>query len=116
MSNQKKRIIALAGLLVALFVTAVLNKNISIFEYICLFANAALYLTLAFSSQSLIEEQSRRILRQSGVIFHFMTSGGFHDIMKKVEALPKVISATGQIYVDYEDVMKIIRGEELIEK
>lgn len=116
MSNQKKRIIMLAVLLVALLVTAVIDKEISILEYICIFANAGAYLGLVFASQTLIEDQQRRILGQSGMIFRLMTRGGRYNLMNEVEALPKVASATGQIYVDYEDVMQILKGDEIVER
>lgn len=38
------------------------------------------------------------------------------SIIVKIETLPKVISATGQLYVDYEDVMQILRGDEIVER
>lgn len=37
-------------------------------------------------------------------------------IMEKIACLPKVVSATGQIYVDYDDVLEILRGDELVER
>ena len=37
-------------------------------------------------------------------------------IMEKIACLPKVVSATGQIHVDYEDVMQILKGDEIVER
>lgn len=34
----------------------------------------------------------------------------------KVRAMPKVMSATGQIYVDFEEVMKILEGSDFVER
>lgn len=116
MSNQKKRIIVLVVLLIVLFATAVSDKNISMFEYICLFINALLYLALDLTLESRVKNQSKRIERQSKMIFHFMTSGGYTKLISKIDAMPKVISATGQVYVDFEEVMRIIRGDKIVER
>lgn len=116
MSNQKKRILALGVLLIVLFALAISDRDISMLEYSYMFINAVLFMLLLFSFQTRIESQNRRILRQSGMIFHFMTGSGRYDIIKKVEAMPKVMSATGQIYVDYDDVLEILRGDELVER
>lgn len=116
MSNQKKRILALGVLLIALFTLGISDKDIRTLEYSYMFITAALFLLLAFLFQTRIESQNRRILRQSGMIFHFMTGSGRYDIIKKVDAMPKVMSATGQIYVDYDDVLEILRGDELVER
>ena len=38
------------------------------------------------------------------------------DAANKVSGLPKVASATGQIYVDYDEVMRILEGGDIIER
>ena len=116
MSNQKKRIIMLAVLLVALLVTAVIDKEISIFEYICLFANAGAYLGLAFALQTQVDKLWREVSRQRREMWTNLIKIGMGRHITEIEALPKVTSATGQIYVDYEDVMQILRGDEIVER
>ena len=37
-------------------------------------------------------------------------------IAAEIRAMPKVISATGQIYVDFDEVMKILEGGDNIER
>lgn len=116
MSNQKKRLFTLGVLLIVLFTLGISDKDIRTLEYSYMFIAAALFLLLAFSFQTRIESQNRRILRQPGMIFHFMTGSGRYNIIKEVDAIPKVMSATGQIYVDYDEVMRILEGGDIIER
>lgn len=116
MSNQKKRIIILAVLLVMLLVVAVLDQDISMLEYICLFANAGAYLGLAFSLQTQVDELWHEIGRQRREMWTNLIKIGMGRHITEIEALPKVPSATGQLYVDYDDVMRIIRGDEIVER
>ncbi len=116
MSNQKKRLVVLTVLLITLLVIAVLDQDISILEYICLFANAGVCLGLAFALQTQVDELWREVARRSVGMWRNLIKIGMGEHIKEIEALPKVPSATGQIYVDYEEVMRIIRGDELIER
>ena len=55
MSKSKKTTILLAVLLLLLGVVAFMDKEISTFEYVCLYVNAVLYLGLVYHGESLIE-------------------------------------------------------------
>ena len=38
------------------------------------------------------------------------------EIIEQIRLMPKVMSATGQIYVDFDEVMKILEGGDIIER
>ena len=116
MSSQKKRIIVLEGLLILLLALAVSDKDISMLEYMYVFIIAEVYLVLSFSFQTRIESLKRQIEGLREYVWGILIRSGLKGKIQEIDALPKVPAATGQIYVDYEDVMRILRGDEIVER
>lgn len=38
------------------------------------------------------------------------------ELIEQIRFMPKVMSATGQIYVDFDEVMRILEGGDIIER
>lgn len=68
MSKNKKSTIILAVLLLILGVVALMDKEISVLEYVCLYVNAVLYLGLVYSSDCLLETTDEFIELQHSLI------------------------------------------------
>lgn len=60
--------------------------------------------------------QRQRADRWMNRHFEVIRRVGWEDLETRVCNLPKVTSATGQIYVDLEDVTRILRGEDIVER
>ena len=135
MGKPKKLIVLMLILLIAQFTMAMLDKDISMVEYICLFAMAAADLGAVFLLEIRIEEQIRLLENQSDTIETMiekdnalerivawngeLTKELLNDrsrIDSEIYNLPKVASATGQIYVDYDDVASILKGDKFVER
>lgn len=68
MSKNKKSTILLAVLLLMLGVVALMDKEISVLEYVCLYINAVLYLGLVYHKDSLNEHLVEFIDMQDNII------------------------------------------------
>lgn len=114
MSNKK--LVLLAVLLILQPMIAVLDKNVSALEYVCLFAQAGAYLIMTFRLKADNEQLYRMLAGRRLEHWSNLIKIGMGEHIREIEALPKIPSATGQIYVDYEEVMRILRGDEIVER
>ena len=137
MFNGKNRVLLLAALLFLMGVFSLWDKEISVLEYAFLCINAVLYLLLVYLSESLndsyeglvaaLEDLVHALKLKNEVLeeladyleqklIRIMDTKGISDVLEKVDAMPKVMAATGEVYVDYEEVMTVLRGDEIVER
>ena len=71
---------------------------------------------IAYNGERLKDAYRRTIIMKNRYIETLEKLNGLTDAADKISGLPKVASATGQIYVDYDEVVKILEGGDIVER
>ena len=122
--SKGKKVILLLMVLTAMNATLVIiAQDVSIFSYICMCICAFCFLMIAYSGERLKDAYRRTtqiqrdtIIMKDIYIDTLENLNGLTDAADKISGLAKVASATGQIYVDYDEVMRILEGGDIIER
>ena len=134
---SKKTTLVLAVLLILLGVTSGIDKEITGMEYLLLWIDAMAFLVVTYRTQSLLKRTRRyaraidniaEALHEKNIAIeclnrtlknrlHTITSeNGMLGAADKINCMPKIVSATGQTYVDFDEVMRILEGSDFVER
>ena len=123
LSRGKKFIVLLMVLTAMETILGVTKQDVSVSEYVCMCIIAFGYLMIAYSGERLKDAyrkttqiQRDTIIMKDAYIDTLENLNGLTEAQEKVEALPKIASATGQIYVDYDEVIRILEGGDIVER
>lgn len=123
LSRGKKLIILLMILTAMETILVITTQDVSVSKYVCMCIIAFGYLMIAYSGERLHDAyrkttqiQRATIIMKDTYIDMLEHLNGLTEAQEKVEALPKVASATGQIYVDYDEVIRILEGGDFVER
>ena len=123
LSRGKKLIILLMVLTAMNATLVIIAQDVSIFGYICMCICAFCFLMIAYSGERLKDAYRRTtqiqrtsIIMKDTYIDMLENLNGLTEAQEKIEALPKVVSATGQIYVDYDEAIRILEGGDFVER
>lgn len=123
LSRRKKLIILLMILTVMEVILVITTQDVSVSKYVCMCIIAFAYLMIAYSGERLKDAYRRTtqiqrttIIMKDTYIDMLENLNGLTDAADKISGLAKVASATGQIYVDYDEVMRILEGGDIIER
>lgn len=134
---SKKPTLVLAVLLILLGVTSGIDKEITGMEYLLLWIDAMAFLFMEYKAQSLLKRTRRyaraianlaeELLQKNIAVeclnrslknrLHTITSeNGMLGAAGEINCMPKIVSATGQTYVDFDEVMRILEGSDFVER
>ena len=123
LSRGKKLIILLMILTAMKTILVVAAQEVSVYEYVCICIIAFGYLMIAYRGERLIDAyrkttqtQRTTIIMKDIYIDTLENLNGLTDAADKISGLPKVVSATGQIYVDFDEVIRILEGGDIVER
>jgi len=123
LSRGKKLIVLLMVLTAMDVVVVVSTQAVNVFHYICMCIIAFCFLMIAHSGERLkdayrkiTQTQRTTIIMKDAYIDTLEKLNGLTDAANKISGLAKIASATGQIYVDYDEVMRILEGGDIIER
>ena len=123
LSKGKKLIILLMILTAMETILVITTQDVSVSKYVCMCIIAFGYLLIAYSGERLKDAYRRTtqiqrdtIIMKDAYIDTLENLNGLTDAADRISGLAKVASATGQIYVDYDEVMRILEGGDVIER
>ena len=123
LSRGKKLIILLMILTAMETILVVTTQDVSVSKYVCMCIIAFGYLMIGYSGERLKDAYRRTtqiqrttIIMKDTYIDMLENLNGLTEAADKISGLAKVASATGQIYVDYDEVMRILDGGDIIER
>ena len=123
LSKGKKLIILLMILTAMEVILVITTQDVSVYKYVCMCIIAFGYLMIAYSGERLKDAyrkttqiQRDTIIMKDAYIDTLENLNGLTDAADKISGLAKVASATGQIYVDYDEVIRILEGGNIIER
>lgn len=121
--SSGKRLIILIMVLTVMDSIVVITQYVSVFSYTCMCICAFCFLMIAYNGERLkdiyrktTEIQRDTIIMKDIYIDTLEALNSLTDVADQISGLPKVASATGQIYVDYDEVMRILEGGNIIER
>lgn len=123
LSKGKKVIILLMILTVMEVILVITTQDVGVSKYVYMCIIAFGYLMIAYSGERLKDAYRRTtqiqrttIIMKDTYIDMLEHLNGLTEAQEKIEALPKVALATGQIYVDYDEVIRILEGGDFVER